>query len=140
MPGAFSQLTVLGSSLVLLLGLTLLWRRGISAYIVAFRWQSFVLAAVTGVVAYFGRAPELYWAGALLLFIKGLAIPRLLENMERKFGASREAQPYLNTATSLLVAGVLVVIAYVVTRPLVAVTQLPTRAGMPLAMGLVFVS
>jgi len=140
MRATFSQLTVLGSSLVLLLGFILLWRRGVQAYVVAFRWQSFVLGALIGIVAYFGSVPELYWVGALLLGLKGLAIPRLLENMERRFGTARELQPYVNTATSLLISGILVVVAYVVTRPLVAVTQLPTRAGMPLAMGLVFVS
>ena len=140
MTATFSQLTVLGSSLVLLFGLILLWRRGVSAYIVAFRWQSYMLAAVTAVVAYFGGDSDLYWVAILLLALKGLAIPRLLQNMERRFGAARELQPYVNTATSLLVSGVLVVLAYVITRPLVAVSQLPTRAGMPLAMGLVFVS
>jgi hydrogenase-4 component E len=46
----------------------------------------------------------------------------------------------VNTATSLLVGGLLVLLAYVITRPLIALSQLPTRAGLPLAMGLVFVS
>jgi len=36
--------------------------------------------------------------------------------------------------------GLLVLFAYIVTRPVVEVSQLPTRAGMPLAMGLIFVS
>jgi hydrogenase-4 component E len=49
-------------------------------------------------------------------------------------------EPYVNTATSLVVAGLLVLVGYGVTRPLVALSRLPTRAGMPLAMGLVLVS
>ena len=60
--------------------------------------------------------------------------------MDRRFGAERELEPYLNTATSLLIGGLLVLLAYVVTRPLVALSQLPTRTGMPLGMGLCFVS
>jgi len=36
MDGVFSQLCVLGSSLVLIFGLILLWRRGVAAYISAF--------------------------------------------------------------------------------------------------------
>src|SRR5262249_24100065 len=110
----FSQLIVLGSSLVLLLGFILLWRRGVHAYVVAFRWQSLALSVLTGIVAHFGHVPELYWVAALLLGLKGLAIPRLLENMERRFGTARELQPYVNTATSLLISGVLVVLAYVI--------------------------
>jgi hydrogenase-4 component E len=137
---AFSQLSVLGSSLVLVFGLTLLWRRGVAAYISAFTAQSIVLAAVAAVVAYFGHEPELYWVAALLLLLKGIAIPRLLRRMEKRFGAERELEPYVNTATSLLIAGLLVLFGYAVMRPLVAVSQLPTRAGMPLATGLILVS
>jgi len=140
MDGVFSQLSVLGSSLVLLFGLILLWRRGITAYIGAFAWQSIVLAGVTVVVAYFGNDYELYWVAAGLLLLKGLVIPRLLRRMARRFTAERELEPYVNTATSLVVSGLLVLFGYAITRPLVALSQLPTRAGMPLAMGLVLVS
>ena len=136
----FSQLTVLGSSLVLVLGLVLLWRRGVPAYVSAFAWQSIVLAGVTAVVAYFGERPDLYWVAGLLVMVKGLAIPRLLRRMERRFRSERELEPYVNTATSLVVAGLLVLFGYVITRPLVALSRLPTRAGMPLAMGLILVS
>jgi len=140
MDAVFSQLCVLGSSLVLIFGLILLWRRGVTAYISAFAWQSIVLAAVAVVVARFGRITELYWVAICLLLLKGLVIPRLLRRMERRFPTERELEPYVNTATSLVVSGFLVLFGYAVTRPLVALSQLPTRAGMPLAMGLVLVS
>jgi hydrogenase-4 component E len=140
MPAAFSQLSVLGSSLILLLGLTLLWRRGVPAYIDAFAWQSIALAGVTTVVAYYGRRPDLYWVAALLVVVKGVAIPRLLRRMERRFRTERELEPYVNTETSLVIAGLLVLLGYGISRPLVALSRLPTRAGMPLAMGLILVS
>ena len=140
MDSVFSQLTVLGSSLVLIFGLILLWRRGVTAYISAFIWQSTVLTAVTAIVAYYGDDYELYWVAAALFPLKALIIPRLLKRMARRFAAERELEPYVNTATSLVVAGLLVLFGYAITRPLVAVSQLPTRAGMPLAMGLVLVS
>ncbi len=140
MDSVFSQLSVLGSSLVLIFGLILLWRRGVTAYISAFTWQSIVLAGVTVVVAYFGNDHELYWVAACLLLLKGLVIPRLLKRMARRFAAERELEPYVNTATSLVVSGLLVLFGYAITRPLVALSHLPTRAGMPLAMGLILVS
>jgi hydrogenase-4 component E len=136
----FSQLCVLGSSLVLILGLILLWRRGVTAYIRAFAWQSAVLSGVTVIVAHFGGDRELYGVAAAFFVLKVVVIPRLLTRMDRRFAAERELAPYVNTATSLVVSGLLVVFGYVITRPLVAVSQLPTRAGMPLAMGLVLVS
>ena len=140
MNSVFSQLCVLGSSLALITGLILLWRRGVTAYISAFTWQSRAITAVTVIVAYFGDDHELYWVAGALFILKGVVIPRLLKQMERRFAAERELEPYVNTATSLVIAGLLVLFGYAITRPLVALSQLPTRAGMPLAMGLVLVS
>ena len=140
MDSVFAQVCVLGSSLVLMCGLILLWRRGVTAYITAFTWQSIVLSGLTAVVGYFGNDRELYWVAAALAVLKAVIIPRLLRRMERRFQAERELQPYVNTQTSLVIAGLLVLFGYAITRPLVALSQLPTRAGMPLAMGLVLVS
>ena len=140
MDGMFSQLSVLGSSLTLLCAFILLGRRGVPAYVDAFAWQSIALAGVTTVVAHYGRRPDLYWVAALLVIVKGVAIPRLLQRMERRFPAERELEPYVNTATSLVIAGLLVLVGYGISRPLVALSRLPTRAGMPLAMGLILVS
>ena len=139
MDGIFSQLVVLGASGMLLTGLILLWRRGIPAYITAFKWQSWLLAALTATVGYFGEDAALYWAAGFLVLLKGLAIPALLRSMARRFGTER-VQPYVNTETSLLMAGGLVLFAYVLTRPWISVSELPTRAALPLAVGLLFVS
>lgn len=135
----FSQLSTLGSSVVLLFGIILLWRRSLYAYTVAFQWQSAVLAAMFVMIGYFGRDPELYFVAVFFLVLKVFILPRYLERMEKRFGGQRESQPYINIATSLILAGLLVLLAYAVTRPLVLVSTLPTRGGLPLAMGLIFV-
>jgi hydrogenase-4 component E len=136
----FSQLVMLGSSGMLLTALIVLWRKGVPAYITAYRWQAWLLAALTALVGFFGRDPRLYWVAGVLLALKGLAIPRLLTTMQQRFGDQREAKPYVNTETSLLVASLLVLFAYVLARPWMAVTMLPTRQGLPLAIALLFVS
>src|SRR6266545_2049933 len=87
MDSVFSQLCVLGSSLALITGLILLWRRGVTAYISAFTWQSRAITAVTVIVAYFGNDHELYWVAGALFILKGLVIPRLLKQMERRLAA-----------------------------------------------------
>ena len=48
-----------------------------------------VLAAVAATVGWFGGARELYLVAGLLVLVKGLAIPRLLGRMERRFGTER---------------------------------------------------
>jgi hydrogenase-4 component E len=135
----FSQLTTLGSSVVLLFGIVLLCRRSLHAYVEAFRWQSLVLSALVIVVGRFGNAPDLYFVGVVFLAIKGIFIPRYLERLAKRVGAESESQPYVNITSSLVIAALLVLSAYVVMRPLVLATQLPTRGGMPLALGLIFV-
>ncbi len=135
----FSQLSTLGSSVVLLFGVTLLWRRSLRAYTGAFQWQSAVLAAMFVTIGYFGHDPELYFVAVFFVILKVFILPRYLERMEKRFGGQRESQPYVNVATSLILAGLLVLLAYAITRPLVLVSALPTRGGLPLAMGLIFV-
>ncbi|MBI5291228.1 MAG: hypothetical protein HY872_05050 [Chloroflexi bacterium] len=135
----FSQLSTLGSSVVLLFGITLLWRRSLRAYTGAFQWQSAVLAAMFVIIGYFGHDPELYFVAVFFGILKVFILPRYLERMEKRFGGQRESQPYVNVATSLILAGLLVLLAYAITRPLVLVSALPTRGGLPLAMGLIFV-
>jgi hydrogenase-4 component E len=140
MDGLFSQLVVLGASAMLVTALIVLWRRGVPAYITAYRWQSWLLGGLTACVGYFGQDPPLYFVAVALILLKGVAIPFLLRAVERRFGAQREVRPYVNTETSLLAAGLLVLFAYALARPWMAVTVLPTRAGLPLAMALLFVS
>src|SRR5436309_1709283 len=140
MDAMFSQLVMLGGSGMLLTGLIVLWRKHVPAYISAYRWQAWLLAAVTATVGYFGGDWRLYVVAGVLVALKGIAIPALLRAMQLRFGKQPQMTPYVNTETSLLVAGLLVLFAYVLARPWVAVTDLPTREGLPLAMALLFVS
>ncbi|MDQ1300151.1 MAG: hydrogenase-4 component [Chloroflexota bacterium] len=135
----FAQLATLGASLTLLLGLILLWRRTLASYIQAFRLQSVVLAAIFLVVAYFTREAELALVAIVLLALKAALLPRWLNRLRLRIGVETEVAPYLNVTTSLLVAGLLALLAYALTRPLVQASALPTRAGLPLAVGLIFI-
>src|SRR5215467_2278836 len=135
----FAQLSTLGSSLVLLFGIALLWRRSLVAYVRAFRWQSLALALVFALIGYFGHNRELYIVAVILVVLKVIIIPGYLARLYERVGGKREAQPYVNIATSLIIAGLLVSLSYVITRPLVTVSKLPTRNGIPLSVGLILV-
>ncbi|HKQ89775.1 MAG TPA: hypothetical protein VJZ77_03760 [Blastocatellia bacterium] len=135
----FAQLATLGSSLVLLFGISLLWRRSLAAYVRAFRWQSLALALTFVLIGYFGHNRELYIVAVILVVLKAIIIPGYLMRLHERVGGKREAQPYVNIATSLIIAGLLVSLSYAITRPLVMVSKLPTRNGIPLAVGLVLV-
>jgi len=135
----FSQLSTLGSSIVLIFGIFLLWRRSVSSYISSFRWQSVTLAGVLALIGYFGHDSELYYVAVFMFILKALILPHYLDQMRVRLGVTREIDPYVNNASSLIIAGLLVLLAYAITRPLMLVSALPTRNGIPLAMGLIFV-
>ncbi len=135
----FSQLTTLGSSVALLFGIVLLCRRSLHAYVEAFQWQSLVITAMLLVVGHFSDARELYFVAVIFFALKVVFIPRYLERLAKWVGTGREVQPYVNITSSLVIAGFLVLFAYAIMRPLVQASQLPTRGGLPLAMGLIFV-
>jgi len=135
----FTQLATLSSSLVLLFGIALLWRRSLGAYVRAFRWQSLVLALAFALIGYFGHVQELYIVAVILVALKVIIIPNYLTRLYERVGGRREAQPYVNIVTSLIVAGLLVLLSYAITRPLVTVSKLPTRNGIPLAIGLILI-
>jgi hydrogenase-4 component E len=140
MDAIFSHLVVLGASLTLVCALMLLWHRNVYAYTTAFAWQSVVITAIMVFVAYFQRGAEMYFIAGLFLLIKGWVIPKLLRRIEQPLGDEQELRPYVNTATSLLICALLVLFAYAVSRSLVSLSTLPTRAAMPLALGLIFIS
>jgi hydrogenase-4 component E len=140
MEAAFSRITMTAASAMLLLSLVVLWRRHAGAYITALRTQSIALAATGAIVASFGGAPELFFVSFMILIVKGWIVPSVLSAMEAKRQSARELHPLLNTETSLLVCGALVVAAYEISRPLAEVMNLPTRGGLPIALALVFVS
>lgn len=135
----FSQLTTLGSSIVLIFGILLLWRRNVTSYISSFRWQSVVLAGILAMIGYFGQDTELYFVAIFMFILKALILPYYLDRMRIDLKVTREIEPYINNATSVILAGLLVLLAYTITRPLMLVSSLPTRSGIPLAMGLIFV-
>lgn len=135
----FAQVATLASSVALIFGITLLWRRNLRAYIDAFRWQSAVLAALFVVIGYFGDDPELYFVAVFFVVLKVIILPIYLVRLQKRVGSAGEIDPYMNVVTSLILAGLLVLLAYAVTLPLVAISTLPTREALPLAMGLIFV-
>ena len=100
MSGLFSHLCTLGASALLLTSLIPLWRRHVSAYISAFRWQSIALAFTAAIVGAFGGVRDLYAVAAVILLLKGIGMPWLLRRMEQRFGALTEVAPYVNTTPS----------------------------------------
>jgi hydrogenase-4 component E len=151
----FSQLANLLSGAILVTALFLLWRRTLSAYIDTFVWQSVCLVLLTAVAAFYTHRTELFLTAVAITLIKVISIPwllrRVLRTIERKHdqehkefhyvaeSGAREADPYVNIPTSVLIGGCLIVIAYLVIGPATALSDAPTRSAMPLGLAVIFV-
>jgi hydrogenase-4 component E len=94
-----------------------------------------VLAATLGVLA--GR-PRLVLLGLVFLVIKVVVIPRVLHRIGSGMPV-RPVAPGKSSGITLLVAGVLVVVAYAVMLPLRTVTALPTAGAIPLAFAMALI-
>ena len=137
--GLFMRLNTLSCSLVLLMGIAILWRHSLPAYIDSFARQSlFIVIAILSVAAY-TRDWELYLVAGIVFAMKVVLIPRLLHRARKEIGAELEIKPYVNTEMSVLLAGVLTLLAYAVAQPIVELSDLPTRGSIPLAFAVVFV-
>ncbi len=135
----FSQLSILTSSLVLLMGIGVLWRHSLQAYIELFARQSFFFVLCILTVAVYSRDWEIYLVAVIVCALKVAFIPRVLDRVRRHVGAEVEIRPLVNVPVSVLLAGILTILAYAVAEPVVALSDLPTRGSIPLALAVVFV-
>ncbi len=135
----FTQLCTLTSSMVLIAGIAILWRHSLPAYINSFARQSAVFVLVILTVAVYSGEPELYLVAVMVFALKVVFIPRVLNRVRSHVGAHLEIRPFVNTPISLVIAGLLTLLGYAVAEPVVALSDLPTRGGIPLALAVVFV-
>ena len=130
------------ANLLAFLGLTttllLVWRQSWPARLHLFAAQSVLLAVLAGTIGVFAGKWALLGVGAVVLVVKAWMIPRLLW----RIGAGvpvRPVAPGRSSGIPLLVAGVLVVAAYVIMLPVNAATELPTEGGIPLAFAMALI-
>jgi len=136
---AYVQLLNLSAGLVLVCAFVVVWRRGLASIIRALAVQGGALAAVAVVLGVHEHAVEPLVVAALVLALKGLAVPRLLLRVVGVSGETREADPLVNIPTSLVAAAVLTLVAYATTRSVVAVAPTPATRAIPIGFAVVLI-
>jgi len=136
---AYVQLLNLSAGLVLVCAFVVVWRRGLAAIIRALAVQGGALAAVAVVLGVHEHAVEPLVVAALVLALKGIAVPRLLLRVVGVSGETREADPLVNIPTSLVAAAVLTLVAYATTRSVVAVAPTPATRAIPIGFAVVLI-
>lgn len=133
-----TAITNLLAFLGLVVTLLIVWRQSWPGRLRLFVAQSLLLALLALVIGLLAGKPGLLAVAGVVVLLKAWLIPRALA----RIGAGtpvRPVAPARSSAVPLLVAGALVVIAYVVMLPVNAATTLPTEGGIPLAFAMALI-
>jgi hydrogenase-4 component E len=120
--------------------LVLVWRQSWRGRLRLFVMQSLLLAALAAAIGVLAGRWSLLLVAVVFVLVKTWLIPRVLRRMA--VGAPlRPVRPGRSAGMSLLVAGALVVVAYVIMLPVstLAGSALPTRGAIPLAFAMALI-
>jgi hydrogenase-4 component E len=109
-----NRMITLMAAVVLVLQIMMVTQRWIITNIRAFALQSFLMACIATTIAYYNNAPHIYAAAVLMLLVKVILLPVLFERLVTRIDILQEIEPLVNAPISVIVAGLLTLLAYVV--------------------------
>src|SRR5512146_1563132 len=143
---AFVQLLNLACGALLVTAAAILWRRQLGAIIRWFTVQGVALTAIAAILAINSQDPRLGAVAAGIFALRVIALPLLLRRALARAAADgggralRETSPLVNVTASLLAAAVLTLLAYAVSRPLVALTPgSPAAHAIPIGLAVALI-
>ena len=98
----------------LLLAFVMLGSRSLRHYLYAFAAESWLIAALSAAVSFYGDYPELYLIAILTLLFRGCFLPYLLLRIIRRLHIAREVHVILQASSSLVIGALSVVFALAV--------------------------
>jgi len=98
----------------LMLAFVMLGSRWLNNYLYAFAAESWVIAALSATVAFYGNYPELYLIAILTALFRGLLLPYLVWRIIGRLNVSREIHEILQPSSALVVGALAVIFALVV--------------------------
>lgn len=102
----------------LLLAFVMLGSRWLKDYLLAFMAESWLIALLSGTVAYYGNYHELYFIAVLTAVFRGMLLPYLIWRIIVRLEVERELHVVLQPSSSLVVGALLVLFAFVISNHL----------------------
>lgn len=93
----------------LLLAFVMLGSRWLNNSLYAFAAESWVIAALSATVGYYGEYPELYLIAILTALFRGLFLPYLVWRIIRRLDVAREIHEFLQPSSALVLGALAVV-------------------------------
>lgn len=146
----YTQLLYLACGAFLLAAVVILWRRELRAIVRALALQGVALAAIAMVLGLHEGRWELVAVAAGIGVLRAGVLPFLLHRAlaavttgctgyDSGAAETRETQPVVNVAASLLAAAALTLLAYVVALPLIALDPTPATRALPVGLAVVLI-
>jgi hydrogenase-4 component E len=131
----------LAAGAFLLAAVLIVWRRELRAIVRLLAWQGVALAAIPLIEGMQQRDGALITVGVIVLLLKALAIPVLLGRaVGTEVEERRESTPLVNTTASLLITAGLTVLAYAVTRPIIALDPTAATRAVPASFAVILIA
>ena len=136
---AYTQVLDLACGVFLLAAVMVLWRRELAAIVRLFALQGFALAVIAAVLGWHEGRWDLLAVAAGIAVLRAGVLPYLMRRVLAASGETRETQPLVNVAASLLTAAGLTLLAYAVARPLVDLAPSPATRALPVGLAVVLI-
>ncbi|WP_335988243.1 hypothetical protein [Glycomyces sp. MUSA5-2] len=134
---AATQVLYLAAGVFALTAIGTLWRRDLAAVIRMLAVQGFALASIVAALAAAERSAELAFVAAGLALLRGVLLPLLAHRALNAAATARESRPIVNITASLVAAAALALLAFLVSRPIVAVAGTEAAKAVPVALTVV---
>jgi hydrogenase-4 component E len=131
----YAQLVGLCAAVLLLCAVLIVWRRSLHGQIRLLAAQGWGLGVLVAVLGIHEGDGQLMIVALLVLALKGIVLPRVLTRATvTDNGDLREETPLINTTASLILVALLMMLAYLVSRPVQALGSTPPVAAVPVGM------
>lgn len=102
----------------LLLVFVMLGSRWLKDYLLAFTAESWLIATLSGAVAYYGGYHELYFIAVLTAIFRGMLLPYLIWRIIGRLRVERELHVAMQPSSAMVLGALLVLFAFVVSNHL----------------------
>ncbi|WP_405810253.1 hypothetical protein OG729_36290 [Streptomyces sp. NBC_00210] len=148
--GLYTQLLDLACGAFLLAAVVVLWMRELGAIVRIFALQGIALAAIAVLLGLHEERWDLIAVAAGIGLLRAGVLPYLMRRAltalsvghttsDTDGAETRETQPLVNVAASLLTAAALTLLAYAVARPLAELDPTPATRALPVGLAVVLI-
>jgi hydrogenase-4 component E len=134
---AYTTWLGLAVSGLLLCAVLIVWRRSLPTLVRLLAVQGVALAGIPIISGWHRDDLSLVGVGFGVLLLRAVVLPALMRRLLRHDEAVRETEPVVNTTASLLAVAALTLLAYAVSRPVVALDPSPSSRATPAALAVI---